>query len=458
MDAAAAIDEALLAGLKVRGDAHRQVASASLVMHASRTLDPEPFLARGEALVGPALDSFRKSGRQDLELRVALWLADAGRDVPVSERVEGPLSAYRKARAWAAGQGGAENLLWIRDVPRDEATAQILFDRLFDHALAAGEDARGPAQAVLEAALADFARPAAYGLIFRATAVSESTEVVDRALAGLGTVHPAHDNAAGRRALDVLRKALSVERFEADRAALEVAVQARRDDIIQGGLGPHLAAALGRKLLEDGARALLEDGKAAGGAAARVCAAYVARQLDGPRAERDGITRKLLASKEPPKASDIVAGACEAARAVRGAWPTVDAARALSGDSIGPLATAASRASFQRALFSVGGEAAAATGDRESVEQLARTLRGGGLAPSVETYLRATLADAAAAGAARSGDPKGLDLARRLAAQSRDKFERAKMSGRAAMEFVRASEVPPMPVRWLDPLFGAASG
>lgn len=455
MDAAGAIDQAFNAGLKVRQDAQLVVASASLVMHAARTLDAEPFLSRGEALVEPALASFRKAGRADLELRVALWLADAGRKAEVSGPVDQAREAYRKARAWSEGGGGVENLAWIRQVPTDEAMAAIVGDRLLDHLLAAGDGARGPAEAVLEAALADFPRASAYPRIFRAAALSGTPEAVDRTLEGLATPHPAHDTPDGRRLLEALRAALGVEKFELAHAALELAVQARRDDIIRSGLAPHLAAALHRKMLDVHARDLIADGVStgAGGAAGRVCAAFVDRHLDGARAERDGTARRLLASKEPPGAGSLVAGACEAARALRDAWPVVDVANALTGDSLGPITTAATRAAFQKELFEAGGEAAAATGDLESVAAMAKTLRTGGLAPGVQTFLRATLADAAAGAAARSGDRKAYEFALKLAAQTRDRFECAKMVGRVAMDFVRATEVPPMPVRWLDPPF-----
>jgi hypothetical protein len=152
----------------------------------------------------------------------------------------------------------------------------------------------------------------------------------------------------------------------------------------------------------------------------------------------------------------LVGGAGQASRALRGPWPAVDVAQALTGDSLGPLAPAASQAGFQKDLFAVGGEAAAATGDRAAVESLAKTIRAGALPPAAETFLRALLGDAAAAVAARAGDDKAFDLARRIAARTRDPFERAKMEGRIAMEFVRACQVPPMPMRWVDPLFAPA--
>lgn len=459
MDTGKAFDHAFAAGLKVRDEAARQVASASLVMHASRTLDAEPFLARGESLVAPAVESFQKTGRTDLELRVALWLADAGRKAEVSPAVDQARDGYRKARAWARGGGGVENLAWIRQVPSDGALAAIVGERLLDHALAAGDDARGPAEAVLEAALADFPRAAAYGRIFRAVALTGAPEAADRTLDGLGAAHPADDTPEGRRLLGELRAAVAVERFELSRAALEVAVQERRDDIVHASFAPHVAAALHRKLLDTDARALLEEARAAGagGAAGRVAAAFVERQLAGARGPRDGTARSLLASTAPPAADALVAGACEAARAVRDAWPAVDVAVALTGDGLGPISSAATRAAFQKELFLVGGEAAAATGDREAVAAMARTLRTGGLAPGVQTFLRATLADAAAGAAARSGDAKAYDLALKLAGQTRDRFERAKMAGRVALEYVRSTEVPPMPVRWLDPRFAVGA-
>ncbi|HEX9709620.1 MAG TPA: hypothetical protein VGB42_06630 [Candidatus Thermoplasmatota archaeon] len=459
MDAGQALDHAFSAGLKVRGEAPLAVARASLVMHASRTLDPAPFLERGEALVAPAMAAFRKQGRADLELRAGMWLADAGRDPEVSAPAAGPLRAYRGARAWAGGGGGPENLVWIRDMPRDEETAHDVLERLLDHALAAGEEGERAAEAVLEAALADFPRASAYGLVFRAAALSRSAAAVDRTLLGLGAPHPSEDNPAGRRRLEALRLALALERMEAMGEPLEAAVEKTRGGILAAGLAPHVAAALVRKSRVDLAQGLLEEARAAAASAepaALAALGFVARHADGTRRGRESTSRRLLAAPRAPPAAALVAGACDAARAVRDAWPAVDVAEALTGDSLGPLATASTRAAFQKDLFAVGGEAAAATGDRAAVDAMARTLKGGGLPPAAEGYLRATLADAAAGVAARAADARAFDLAQRLAGRSRDKFERAKLHGRVAMAFVRATEVPPMPVRWMDPLFGTS--
>jgi hypothetical protein len=337
--------------------------------------------------------------------------------------------------------------------------ASIVVGRLFDHALAAGEEGGRAAVAVLEAALADFPRPSLYGLVFRAAAVAGAPPAVDRTLSGLGSVHPAQDNPSGRARLAVLRAALALERREAAGEPLEAAVESERPLVLEHGLAAHAAGALHRKRKAEVALPLLEEARAGASsrgkeAASRFAAlAFVQHHVEGRRGQTTSTTRRLMASRHPVGAQALVAGGCQAARAVRDAWPTVDVAQSLMGDSVGPLATASARAAFHRQLFAVGGEAAAATGDRAALDALTKTMRGGSLAPAAETYVRAILADAAAGAAARAGDGKAYDLAMRLAGRSRDRFERAKMYGRVALEFVRATEVPPMPVRWLDPLF-----
>ena len=468
MDAAGALDYAAEHGVKVRGDAARAVAGASLVLHASRTLDPRPFLGRAPLLPTAALAAFNHDGRDDLALRVHLWMSDAaasaGKAPPEAAK------AYEQAREWAAGKGGVANLAWIRGVPRDEVGRQIIAERLLEHALAAKPRSPLAAQAAVEAMLADFPRRASYSTLFRAAVLAGTAEVFERTRSGLGVVHPKDDTPDGRAMLGQLHAALDLAQMEADGTPIEDAAQRHMADLTReralstAPLSAHLGAALLRAGRKDLAMSAMEASQQMAAGLPRpmrtvaVACAYVSKSAEGAEGKQllgVGAPLLQLPRGESAGAVDLIEGASEATRALRDPWPAVDAAQSVGGESMGPMVAARTRGALFKRLIETAGTAAAVTGDLEAVRAMARVLAITGLPVLSETYLRAHVADAAAGVAARSGNHEAWEFAGRLAARGPGAFERAKMRGRFAFEFIRAGQVPAPPQAWLDPLFPA---
>lgn len=468
MDAAGALEYAIAHGVKVRGDAARAVTGASLVLHASRTLDPRPFLERAPKLPAAALAAFKLDSRDDLALRVHLWLIDA------ASNDGGPppdaAKAYEQAREWAQGKGGVANLAWIRGIPRDEVGRQIVAERLLDHATAAKPHSPLAAQAAVEAMLADFPRRASYSTLFRAAVLAGTPDVFERTQSGLGVVHPKDDTPDGRAMLGQLRAALDLAKMGADGIPIEEATQRHMADLTReralstAPLSAHLAAALLRAGKKELAVTLMDTSQKIAAGLPRplrsvaVASAYVRRSAEGnTRSKLLGVGAPLLSLPrgESAGAVDLIEGASEATRALRDPWPAVDAAQSVGGESMGPMVAARTRGALFKRLIETAGAAAAATGDLEAVRAMARVLSITGLPVLSETYLRAHVADAAAAVAARSGIPEAWEFAERLASRGPGAFERAKMRGRFAFEFIRAGQVPAPPQSWLDPLFPA---
>src|SRR5882672_5262801 len=132
-----AVEFAFREGLAVRGRETREAALVSLALHASRTVDPSPFLTRDPQLAARAAGALATEKREDLALQVLFWESD-GRPAGGESDLPRPLRAYGQAKAWASGGGGLDNLAWIRDVPRDLALREVLARRLLLRAEAGG--------------------------------------------------------------------------------------------------------------------------------------------------------------------------------------------------------------------------------------------------------------------------------------------------------------------------------
>jgi hypothetical protein len=466
MDAQRAVEFAFTAGLKVRGKPAAQTARVSLAIHATRTPDGRPILACDAALASRAIPALVDEKRLDHALRVALWAddADAAPTAQLPQALVNALSAYRQAKAWGQGRGGPENLLWIREVPRDFALRSAIGHRLLLRAKADPALRSGLASACVEAELAELPRVAAFSTIFRAATLAGDPKVIARTLAGLGVLDPADDTPQGRDHFATLRSALVLARLEAEGRPIEEAAAVvgellHGDAFASGGLlALHLAATLHRQGRTQAAVELL--------AATR---AEAQTQKVAPRSVLAGLSFVEQATAvggargPPPVVADLrawpvhlAAGATQACAALADPAPALAALQVLDPDSVGIVIPWRDRASLVRDLVGAGAWAAAEAKSLEALRAIADRVRRMGLAVGWEIFLRAMVADEAARLAAMAGNDDAWNFAVDLARRGPGAFERAKMSGRIALDFVRAAQLPPLPQPWVDPHFPAA--
>ncbi|HEY6100172.1 MAG TPA: hypothetical protein VIW03_12115, partial [Anaeromyxobacter sp.] len=406
MDAAEALDFAFLEGLKVRGRAAREAARVALAVHASRTGNAAPFLARDPRLACDAVERLRAQGRSELALRVSLWAATGG--AQDARAPEGPFSAtvaaFEEARSWAEA-GGEASPAWIRGVPREAPLRDVFAERLQTLGHAKGEAGRPFAAAALETLLAEAPRPGAYPMILEAAANAVSLRVVERTLEGLSGLGQARSGRGARDPLDRLREALEVEQERAEGVALTAIVESRTAsaDAASAVLLGHLGAAAQRQGLKGEAARAIAAGKRALEGAARVPRAslaallFIERGLDN-QAAADPLS---MPAETRPSATEIVEGACEAVRALGSAKTAVDAMRLFDPEDVTVAASEKDAAQLLKELVREGAQAAVGPGEVEALEALLARIRRIGLRLPWEVYLRARIADGAAAVAAR---------------------------------------------------------
>lgn len=461
MDAGAALDVAFSDGLKVRGRSAREAARVALAVHASRTVRALPFLGRDGPLAEEAAAALESEGRGDLALQVALWAVDGERSPgwlkvgPFAETIEG----FARAQAWAEA-GGEAGPAWIRDVPREAPLREVFAERLVTLGEARGE-AGGPfAAAALEALLAEAPRPIAYPMILRAGARARSARVVERTLEGLALIGPGRSAQGPRDPLQRLRGALEVERERAKGATLPQILEPRaaRGDPNSAVLLAHLAArahAEGHKA--EGKRALAAAKRTLEGAG-RVPRAPLAALLFIERGMgNDAAADPLgLPAESRASAAELVEGACEAVRALGSAKSALEAMRLFDPEDATVAASEKDAAQLLKELVREAAQAAVKPGEVEALEALLARVRRIGLRLPWEVFLRALIADAAAAVAARHSDKDAWALALEASGPGLSGFERAKMRGRAACEFLRALEVEAAPRPLADLYFAPA--
>jgi hypothetical protein len=473
MDSAQALEFAFKAGLKVRGEAARRTAQVSLAIHASRTADPRPAMERDPQLALRAVPLLAQDGRLDLALQLLLWAEDGPADSRASAPppLEGALRAYRRAKAWAQGQGGAENIAWIRDVPRAVSLREAVAERLLLCAQADERHRTSFAQAALEAELAELPRAANFGTIFRANALALSTPTVERTLAGLGALDPSETSAEANVLFGRLRAALLIEKSEAEGRSLQeagpLALQMADGDGVAaaGPLVLHLACAMHRAGGTAGARQLLATMAARAVSPPRSLVgalSFASTAFSGPWAIEE--TQRVPSERARMAPDDLAAAAIEASRALRMPQPVLEVLRFLDPEGVGFVMPWRERATLLRDLLKAGAWAAVEAGAhdealaRDGLVGLTASFRSSGVAGDWEIFLRALLADEAARFAASGTGPHrqvGWDLAEALSRLGPGKLERAKLSGRIAFEFVRAGQLAPLKPRWLDPYFPA---
>jgi hypothetical protein len=463
-----AIEFAFREGLAVRGREARQAALVSLGLHASRTVDPAPFLARDPDLATRAAGALATEKREDLALQVLLWELD-GRGSQGESELPRPLRAYRMARAWASGGGDLDNLAWIRDVPRDLALREILARRLLLRAEAGGPHRERLAAACMEAELAELPRVKSFPTLFRACVVARSLPVVDRALEGLGALDPADDKPAGQRLFAQLRASLKLLRLEIEGSTAATLAQAYRSMLAPGAapslgvIASHVAAALARGGDLSAALALLERADEAierSETPLRDAFASLAYVRGWLRASSGGSTAAApepdllrLPSERRPTAGEIAFGAAEAARALRTTGPALHALRLFDPEDLGGVLPERGSAPFVTELTRTASQVASDEGDFPSVKALGEMLRRLRMSPGGDVYLRAFIADAAARIAARTGNDEAWVFAIRLSSGVQDRFERAKLRGRMASEFAAATETAAVPPAFINPAF-----
>jgi hypothetical protein len=445
----------------VRGKDAKDAARVSLALHASRTVDPAPFFSKDGDLAKHARKALDAAGRKGLAMRVALWAADARGG---SAEGGAAVSAYTKARGWAAAGGARVELGWIRDVPRDAPLRALIAERLLLQAEAAGDGGRLLAAAALEAELADAVAAPAFPLILRAVAVAKSSEVVARTQESVGV--GAHGGASAEALAEGerLAGALALEGMRAGGRPLaacaeEVAAHlSPKNAQVDGVLVACLAGTVAREGDAARAAALAEAAVAALAGvkpAARVglaTALFVRSALPGG----DAFDPMAKARREGVAPADLALGAAGAARALASPRPVLRALRIFDPEDHLALVSKDAAAQMLTGLVREGVDAAAASGDTAALEEILATVRRVGLRPSWEIFLRALVADAAAHAAAWGTSQAAWDTAlgacRGRAVSS---FERAKLESRAACEFVRAAAVPLGKGPWADLTFTA---
>jgi hypothetical protein len=339
-----------------------------------------------------------------------------------------------------------------------EAVAQ----RLLLRAQADPARREGYASACLETELAELPRAAAFPTIFNGALVALSPATLDRTLAGLGVLDASEDSEESKRLFARLRAALLIERLEAEGRSLDEAARVVIDlaapdqAAAVGPLALHLAAAYLRAGDAAGARRLFEATRKVvaaqreSGRELLVGLDFLERAAQGKPTAVTGADRAALLQTAPEA---LAAGAVEASRALRRPAPSVEALRLLDPEDVGMVIPWRERAALVRDLFKTGAWAAAEARDLGALKSLAELLRRTGLAGGWEIFLRALLADEAARLAAGSQSDEAWGLAVTLARRGPGAFEKAKMSGRIAFEFLRAAQLPPLPLRWVDPHF-----
>lgn len=465
---AEAVEFAFREGLAVRTAAAREAALVSLGLHASRTVDPAAFLTRDPQLAARAAGALATEKREDLALQVLLWELD-GRTSRGAADLPRPLRAYEMAKAWASGGGGLDNLAWIRDVPRDFALREVLAKRLLLRAEAGGPHRERMAAACMEAELAELPRVKSFPTLFRACVVARSLPVVDRALEGLGALDPADDKPSGQRLFALLRASLKLLRLELEGSTTAGIAQSYLSLLAPGAapslgvLAPHVAAALARDGDVKAALAVLERAEEA-----------VERSENPPRDAFAGIAyargwlaavtdRAAPSSPEPdllrlpsprrPTAGEIAFGASEAARALRDPGPALHAMRLFDPEDLGGVLPERGSAPFVTELTRTAAQAASDQGNFAAVTALGEMLRRLRLSPGGDIYLRALIADAAVRIAARAGNDEAWVFAIRLSGRVQDRFERAKLRGRMACEFVAGTETAAAAAACINPAF-----
>ncbi len=447
MDAAEALDVAFSEGLKVRGRAAREAARVALAVHASRTRDAAPFLARDARLADDAIERLGAEGRADLALQVSLWAQTGG--AGQRGRPEGPTAdtvvTFEKACRWAEA-GGGESPAWIRGVPREAPLREVLAQRLQLLGEAQGESGGPFAAAALESLLADAPRPSAYPMILEAAARAGSLRVVDRTLEGLGILGPARAGQGARDPLHRLLEALEVEKERAEGVPLPAILEARaaRADTGSAVLIAHLAARAHREGHPEDAERALAAAKRRLEGAARVPRASLAALLFiqrglGNEAAADPLS---MPAETRPSAAEIVEGACEAVRALGSARSAVDAMRLFDPEDATVAASEKDAAQLLKELVREGAQASVKQGEVEALKALLVRVRRIGLRLPWEVFLRALIADGAVAVAARHAGKGAWELVLETSGPGLSGFERAKMRGRAACEFLRALELP----------------
>ena len=461
MDARGALDAAFGDGLKVRGRAAREAARVALAVHASRTANALPFLERDGRLAEDAAAAMEGERRPDLALQVGLWAAGGERSPvwlkasPLAETVAG----FAKATAWAFG-GGEGSPSWIRDVPGGAAEREVFADRLLTLAEASGEGGGGFAAAALEALLAEAPRPSAYPTILRAAALAGSLRVVERTLEGLSQIGPGTSAQGARDPLSRLREALEVERKGAQGVPVTKILEERveRVDASSAVLLTHLAARAHAEGHKAEAERALAAAKGAVEAAHPVPRAALAALLFVERGlGRAGAADPLAwAAEARPSAVEIVEGACEACRALGSAKPAVDAMRLFDPEDATVSASEKDAAQLLKELVREGAQAAVGQGEVEEMKALLARVRRIGLRLPWEVFLRALIVDGASALAARHSNDAAWALAVEASGTGLSGFERAKMRGRAACEFLRAVETHEGPRPLADLYFAPA--
>jgi hypothetical protein len=465
---AEAVAFAFDAGLDVRGGASREAALVSLALHASRTLDPGPFLSTDRQLAARAAVALAGEKREDLALQVLLWERDEeGR--PDGSELPRPLRAYVQALQWAEGAGGPENLAWIRDVPRDFALREVLAKRLLLRAEGGAERRTGFASACLEAELAELPRVRSFARILRACVVARAPAVVGRALEGLGVLDPVDNSAEAQQLFEQLRGALAIVRRELEGASLRAAVEQFHAGIGEGGavamalLGAHLAGALVREGDGPGALELVEaaqrvvDRTSPRPRAADAALAYIRGAVGRPPGSASSPQPGLaqLPPQRRPSPLEMAHGAAEAARALRDPGPVQDALGIFDPEDIGGILPESGSASAVLDLFRTGAYLAGEGSGLAVIEELGQRLRRFRLKLAADIFVRALLADAAARLAARLGNEEAWKAALGFSARGLDRFEKAKMRGRTACEFIVALQTAPVARVWVDPGFVA---
>jgi hypothetical protein len=454
-----AVVAALEAAEAVRGKDAKAASRVSLALHASRTLDPSPFLAKDPDLAKVARKALEAAGRKDLALRVALWAADGGVAKPEGT---GPVSAFLKARAWAAAGGPRAELGWIRDVPRDAPLRAMVAERLLLRAEGGGEHGSVLAAASLEAELADAVAFPAFPRILRAVAVARSAEVVARTQESVGV--GAHGGAWGDALADGerLAGALALESMRAGgrplaECAKEVASHlSAKNAEVDGVLVACLAGTVARTGDSATAAALAEAaatalaGAKSGQRMALATALFVRSALPGG-ATFDPMAKARRQEFTP---AELAGGAAAASRALRSAGPALRALRLFDPEDHLAFVSKDAAAQLLTHIVREGADAASATSDLPALSEVLAIVRRVGLRPSWEIFLRALVADAAAHAAAWDKSQAAWDLAMEAArGRAVSPFERAKLESRAACEFVRAAAVPLNAGPWADLVF-----
>lgn len=444
MDAGAALEVAFKDGLKVRGLAAQQAARVALALHASRGLVARAFLDRDSALARDAVAALGSARRPELALQVALWAAGDG-ESPAwlkGSALEGPVAGFAKAKAWAEN-GAQAPPQWISQVPREAPLREVFAGRLMGVAQGAGTSGAPFACAALEALLAEAPRPTSYGLILAAAALADSGKVVDRTLEGLAAFGSQRSTQSARDPLERLREALEVERERAQGATLAKILDSRANagDPRGAVLLAHLAArahAEGHTLESQRALTAARGSLERGGRVPRAPLAallFIERGLG--RQAGDPLS---LEAEARPSAAELVEGACEAIRALQSAKTAVETMRLFDPEDATVAASEKEAAHFLKELVREGSQAAVRPAEAEALKVLAARVRRIGLRLPWEIFLRALIADGAAALAARHHNQAAWALALEASGPGISPFERAKMRGRAACEFLRALE------------------